>query len=170
MNTSDVILSIIGPDKPGIVSDISEIIKKYSGNIEKSRMIRLGDFFTIMMLININAKNTENLQSEFNNYSNYQISIHKSKNKIDTSDECFHTVHLNGIDNEGIVYEITNQLSELDINIEELKTNVSNAPMSGLTLFSLTAKINHPKLNYKILKMKMDELATKLDVNIIIED
>ena len=35
--------------------------------------------------------------------------------------------------------KVTNQLALLDINIEELKTNIQNAPMSGLALFSLTA-------------------------------
>ena len=44
----NIILSIIGPDKPGVVSNISKIIKNNAGNIDKSRMVRLGDFFTIM--------------------------------------------------------------------------------------------------------------------------
>ena len=42
--------------------------------------------------------------------------------------------------------------------------------MSGLTLFSLEAKISHPKLDYDILRKKMDNLASKLDVNILLED
>ena len=169
MNTG-IILSVIGPDKSGIVSEISKIVKNYSGNIEKSRMIRLGDFFTIMVLISINKNNIENMNKELDNYSNYQISIHELKNNLNDINEDIHTIHLNGIDNEGLVYQITNELAELDINIEELKTNTENAPMSGLTLFSLTAKISHPELNYNTLKTKMDVLASELDVNIIIEN
>jgi len=166
----NIILSVIGPDKSGIVSDISKIVKNYSGNIEKSRMIRLGDFFTIMVLVNIDKNNIENLNQELGNYSNYQISIHELKNQSNDINENIHTIHLNGIDNEGLVYKITNELAELDINIEELKTNIENAPMSGLMLFSLTAKISHPALNYNMLKTKMDILAAELDVNIIIEN
>ena len=81
-----------------------------------------------------------------------------------------YTIHLNGLDSEGIVYKITNQLAELNINIEELETNIQNAPMSGLTLFSLTAKITHLELDYNILVRKMNALASELDVNIIVED
>ena len=166
----NIILSIIGSDKPGIVSDISKIVKNHSGNIEKSRMIRLGDFFTIMVLISIDENHITNLQSKLSDLSNYQVSIYETEKKpIDDLDENIHTVHLNGIDNEGLVYKITNELAELDINIEELKTDRTNAPMSGLALFSLTAKIKHPELNYEILKKKMDALADELDVNIIIE-
>ena len=166
----NIILSIIGSDKPGIVSDISKIVKNHSGNIEKSRMIRLGDFFTIMVLISIDENHIANLQSKLSDLSNYQVSIHETeKNPIDNLDENIHTVHLNGIDNEGLVYKVTNELAKLDINIEELKTDRTNAPMSGLALFSLTAKIKHPELNYEILKKKMDALADELEVNIIIE-
>jgi len=167
----NIILSVIGPDKPGIVSDISELIKNCTGNIDKSRMIRLGDFFTIMVLISIDKKYISELESKLNDYSNYKISIHESDNNSDESvDENRQIIHLNGIDDEGLVYKITNELAELNINIEELETNISNAPMSGLKLFSLIAKISHPKLDYDILKEKMDALASELDVNILLED
>ena len=169
MNIS-IILSVIGPDKPGIISDISKIVKNHSGNIEKSRMIRLGDFFTIMVLITVNKNNIENLNNELNNYTDYQITIYKLENIFKDVTEYTHTIHLNGLDTEGIVYKITNQLAELNINIDELETNIQNAPMSGLTLFSLKARIKHPELDYNMLIQKMDALASELDVNIIVED
>ena len=167
----NIILSVVGPDRPGIVSNISELIKDYTGNIDKSRMIRLGDFFTIMVLISIDEKYIPELENKLSDYSNYKISIHESDNNSgDNADENRQTIHLNGIDDEGLVYKITNELAELNINIEELETNISNAPMSGLKLFSLIAKVSHPKLDHNILKEKMDALASELDVNIILED
>jgi len=166
----NIILSVIGADKPGIVSNISEIVKNCSGNIDKSRMVRLGDFFTVMVLISIDEKHLQNLESTLNNDSNYTISIHESENDLNNIDENTHTVHLDGIDNEGLVYKITNELAKLNINIEELETNISNAPMSGLTLFSLVAKISHSNLDHKVLNEKMDQLAAELDVNIILKD
>ena len=166
----NIILSLIGPDKPGIVSNISKMVKNHSGNIDKSRMIRLGDFFTIMVLINIDKNNRIELEKELNNHSNYQISIYELNNKqTENADDTIYTVHLNGVDSEGLVYKITNELAKLNINIEELETNRENAPMSGLALFSLTAKITHPKLDYDILKQKMTELESNLDVNIILK-
>ena len=166
----NIILSVIGPDKPGIVSNISEIVKNCSGNIDKSRMVRLGNFFTIMVLISIDKNHLKNLENKLSNDSNYIVSIHESESELNNPDKSIHTVHLDGIDNEGLVYKITNELTKLNINIEELETNISNAPMSGLTLFSLIAKISHPNLDYKILNETMNELATELDVNIILKD
>ena len=167
----NIILSVIGPDKSGIVSDISKIVKNHSGNINNSRMIRLGDLFTIMVSITIEENHISDLNKQLMNHSSYQISIHElKKNPINNNKEDIHTLNLNGIDNEGLVYKITNQLAELEINIEELETNITNAPMSGLTLFSLIAKITHPKLDYNVLKEKMDILASELNVTITIED
>ena len=165
----NIILSLIGPDKPGIVSNISKIVKNHSGNIDKSRMIRLGDFFTIMVLITIDKNNILELEKEFNNHSNYKISIYELNSKQIENIDDIYTIHLNGVDNEGLVYKITTELAKLNINIEELETNRENAPMSGLALFLLTARITHPNLDYDILKQKMAELESNLDVNIILE-
>jgi len=166
-----IILSVIGPDRPGIVSNISKIVKSHSGNIDKSRMVRLGNFFTIMVLITINQDELANLTKELNNDSDYEVSINDLgdyTNKQNNND--IYTIHLDAVDNEGLVYKITNELAELNINIEELETNKTNAPMSGLALFSLIAKISQPELNYEILKEKMAILASELDVNITLKD
>ena len=172
MNTihyTNIILSVIGPDKPGIVSDVSNIVRKFSGNIEKSRMIKLGDFFTIMVLVTINKEQIEFIEKGFEDLSDYQVSINELKNTDKEITENTHTIYLDGIDSEGIVYKITNQLAAMDINIEELETDLQNAPMSGVGLFSLKAIVSHPNLSYEILSSKMDDLATMLDVNIIVE-
>ena len=46
-----LIIKGIGPDRPGIVSNISKFVTSNNGNIEESRMIRLGSEFSIIMLI-----------------------------------------------------------------------------------------------------------------------
>ena len=111
----NIILTVVGPDKPGIVSNISEIVKNCSGNIDKSRMVRLGDFFTIMVLVSIDENYLKQLENELNKDSNYKITIHESNNNLKESDENIHIIHLNGIDNEGLVYEVTNELAKLSI-------------------------------------------------------
>ena len=52
---------------------------------------------------------------------------------------------------KGILTQEKYSKEKKELNIEELKTNIENAPMSGLILFSLTAKISHPELDYDLL-------------------
>ena len=50
---NNLIISAIGSDRPGIVSEISGIITTHGGNVEESRMSRLGSDFAIIMLVNL---------------------------------------------------------------------------------------------------------------------
>ena len=45
---NSLIISAVGSDRPGIVSEISGVITSHGGNIEKSRMTQLGSDFTIV--------------------------------------------------------------------------------------------------------------------------
>ena len=56
-----LIIKGIGPDKFGIVSRISGIVTSNDGNIEESRMIRLGSEFSIIMMIAIPENSVKNL-------------------------------------------------------------------------------------------------------------
>ena len=56
-----LIISAVGSDRPGIVSEISAVINSHGGNIEKSRMTRLGSDFTIIMLVMVDPKWEESL-------------------------------------------------------------------------------------------------------------
>ena len=58
---NSLIISAVGSDRPGIVSEISGAITSHGGNIEKSRMTRLGLDFTIIMLVTVDPKWEESL-------------------------------------------------------------------------------------------------------------
>ena len=58
---NSLIISAVGSDRPGIVSEISGVITSHGGNIEKSRMTRLGSDFTIIMLVMVDSKWEESL-------------------------------------------------------------------------------------------------------------
>ena len=51
METSQLVLTALGPDRPGIVDTISKYIFKHCGNIEDSRMVVLGSEFAMIMLV-----------------------------------------------------------------------------------------------------------------------
>jgi glycine cleavage system transcriptional repressor len=46
---NNLIISAVGSDRSGIVSEISGIITSHGGNVEESRMSRLGADFSIIM-------------------------------------------------------------------------------------------------------------------------
>ena len=50
---NSLIISAVGSDRSGIVSEISGIITSHGGNVEESRMSRLGSDFAIIMLVSV---------------------------------------------------------------------------------------------------------------------
>ena len=68
-----LIISASGLDRNGIVSEISSIINNYNANIETSRMVRLGEQFTTLILIHIDSKYIGNLKFDLENIKNLNI-------------------------------------------------------------------------------------------------
>ena len=161
-----IIISAFGADKPGIVSHLTGTITTHGGNIEESRMMKLGSDFTTMILVSVSAEWTESLTVALGGIQDLQISIQKtSPFSMDaTIPQC--EIHLTGADNEGLVYKVAARLAEKGINIEEMETGTENAPISGTILFTMTARVSHPKLDIPRLENDMNELADKLAVEI----
>ena len=61
-----LIITAIEPDKTGIVSEISSVISTHGGNVEESRMIRIGSEFAIIMLISVASDCLESLNLSLN--------------------------------------------------------------------------------------------------------
>jgi len=161
-----IIISAFGADKPGIVSHLTGTITTHGGNIEESRMMKLGSDFTTMILVSVSAEWTESLTVALGGIQGLQISIQKtSPFSMDaTIPQC--EIHLTGADNEGLVYKVAARLAEKGINIEEMETGTENAPISGTILFTMTARVSHPELDIPRLENDMNELADKLGVEI----
>jgi len=161
-----IIISAFGADKPGIVSHLTGTITTHGGNIEESRMMKLGSDFTTMILVSVSAEWTESLTVALGGIQGLQISIQKtSPFSMDaTIPQC--EIHLTGADNEGLVYKVAARLAEKVINIEEMETGTENSPISGTILFTMTARVSHPELDIPRLDNDMNKLADKLGVEI----
>ena len=161
-----IIISAFGTDKPGIVSHLTGVITSHGGNIEESRMVKLGVDFTTMILVSVSTEWSESLAVALNGIQDLQISLKKtSPFTLDsTIPQC--GIHLSGADNEGLVHKVADKLAEKGINIEEMETGTENAPISGTILFTMTARVSHPNLDISRLDNDMNELADILGVTI----
>ena len=154
---SKLIISANGPDKKGIVSEISSIISKHNANIETSKMIRLEKEFAMLILIDIQNEKIEMLTEFLNKINGLSVSLIETKTNQNILYENKFHLYINGADNEGIVYAFSKFLSKININIDEVNTKVKNAPMSATPLFMMDliigskSKINKNELNEKLI-------------------
>ena len=161
-----LIISAFGPDRKGIVSEISSIINKCNGNIETSRMVRLEEQFSILILIKIENKDIEILKNKIEKIENLNIATNTINRSNKIYKNKFH-LYINGADNEGIVYSFSNYFSKLNINIEEVNTNIKNAPVSATPLFMMDLIITtSEKINKNKLIEDLNKISEKLGVEV----
>ena len=71
---NNFIISAIGPDRSGIVSELSSIITSHGGNVEESRMSKMGSDFAIIMLVSVSPDWDESLKVALHSIADLFIS------------------------------------------------------------------------------------------------
>ena len=70
-----IVIYINAKDRVGIIADISRNITNLRGNIETSKMIKLGKEFNMLMLVSIDTNNVQTLKDNFSKYDNLVANI-----------------------------------------------------------------------------------------------
>ena len=162
----NLIITAIGSDRPGIVSELSGIITTHGGNVEESRMSRLGSDFAIIMLVSVSTDWEESLEVALQSINDLTIST-KLTQIQEIGDNKKYKIDLNGADNEGIVKVLSKYLAEKSINVLEMETHISHAPISGTPLFNLIASVSVPNdVEETVIQSDLSQIAQKLGVEI----
>lgn len=150
---SSVIITIVGPDRPGLVETISRVVETASGNWTHSRMAHLGGQFAGMLQIAIDDSHTGGLVAalkavEADGGLTVTV-VSETGGGGDGGDACTPggdtaILELLGQDRPGIVRQIAAAIAARGANIEDLSTECFSAPMSGETMFRGTATLHLP--------------------------
>ena len=170
-NMKSLIITAFGPDQPGLISLLSGIVTGCDGNIEDSRMLRMGEDFVMVILISILEGKKQKLEEKIKQNTHLVIYLHDTSSMQDDADQCVRSLVLTGADNEGIVHALTKFLAKMQINVSTLESNLSNAPVSGTPLFNLCCSLEVPKkIELETLREGVQELAQRWGVTITLSD
>lgn len=167
MQTS-IIVSVIGPDRPGLIEELSAVIVAASGNWEGSRMLRLSGQFSGMVQVVIEEDSLPGLSEALAvlDDSGLHTRIHRAGEVEPANDPGrYYALEVVGQDRQGIVSSISRTLAGLGVNVIELATDCSGAPWSGERLFKTNAKlICPPELDGDKLREAVEAIALDLMV------
>jgi len=170
-----LVLSGMGPDKPGIAKAISEAAYKTGCSIEDSRMVLLGGEFAILVLLEGEKKAMESFSSglkELEAETGLTISVRKTRARPQYQVEKGVPYHLVvvGIDQTGIVFQVTELLARHEINIESLETEAHHAPVTGTPMFRMTIIAEKPaEVPVGKLRKELAALCDKLNMDFTLE-
>jgi glycine cleavage system transcriptional repressor len=166
----NIVLTLTGCDKIGVVESVTNVIAKRDGNVEASRMARLGGEFAMLMLITVSDKGLANLDKDFQQLraEGYQVTLLQTED-VSTKYAGWlpYEIEVTGADHEGIIHDISHHLATQGINIESMDTSSTPAPMSGTPLFMMKGIVLvPPKLTFHIWSDALEEIGDKLNVSV----
>jgi glycine cleavage system transcriptional repressor len=167
-----LVLSALGPDRPGIVAGVTSYVTERGGNIEDSRMAVLGGEFGVMMLLSGSADEIARIGREVAQLkatTGLDVTTRETKSAEEhrraQSIPC--VVTCDAIDNPGIVRAVSRALHALGLNIVSLETTTYEAPITGSPLFRLEAHCDAPKgVTLAKVRAAMQEVAERENIDV----
>lgn len=171
----NLVLTVISNDRPGIVEQLAETIRRHGGNWLESNMSQLAGKFAGILRVSVVPESQEELETALYQLKNQGIQVQLET--IDnpdplTSSDSKHPLRFNltGADRPGIVHEVSRAFASTEVNVLELETRCSSMPWSGEPLFEAEGLITVPAHLTQIdVEYLLEPIATELGLDISLE-
>jgi glycine cleavage system regulatory protein len=171
MTQTSLVLTLIGPDRPGLVEALSARAMAHGANWEASRLVRLAGRFAGVVLIQVDADRAETLEQELTELSSEGLKVMVDRGSGGPEEPRGGRrlrLEVVGNDRQGIVADVSGALSSLGINVEELESSVEHAAMAGGHLFRLHAALHVPQdVGDDLLQASLERIAGELMVDLV---
>ncbi len=144
------IMTAFGNDRPGIVADVSQVIYENGCNLEDSTMTILSDEFAIILLFSGQGDDLEDRLNKECRRLEREKAISAFIRPVDTArvrekrSFSANTLHVEGLDQAGIVYKVSRHLAEHGVNVASLKSGITYTPESGTAIYVMEIQIQIP--------------------------
>jgi len=172
MNVS-LIMTVIGPDRPGLVDGLAGVVEEHGGNWLESRMARLGGQFAGVLRVQVPEDHEAALAQSMKAMERQGLTTVICSERTGATDKNQATALLEivGHDRPGIVHQISHVLALHEVNVEELETGCASAAMSGETLFKAQARLRIPDgCNLASLRRELETIAEDLIVDVSLKE
>ncbi len=165
-------LTCIGDDRPGLLSLLSAPISAHGGSWERSQMARLAGKFAGVLLLHVADSEADALVADLTALKGdgLLVTVERTAAPVDRPTARM-SLDLLGADHPGIVAEISAALASRRIGVEELSTQVREAPMAGGMLFEAHAVLETTAAqSIDDLRSVLEALADELMVEVTLTE
>jgi len=171
--TTSLVLTIIGPDRPGLVESVARAVSDHDGNWVESRMARLAGQFAGVLRVDVPAGRADALERALGALDAQGLEVVVSRGPAAAAAPPLRRVRLEllGHDRPGIVRQISASLAAHGVNVSELWTECRSAPMSGEMLFAARVELEmDPDRSLDELRQTLERIAHDLMVDITLDE
>ncbi|MEM8783658.1 MAG: ACT domain-containing protein [Planctomycetota bacterium] len=172
-----LILSVLGPDRPGLVGALSATVREHHGNWLESRMAKLAGQFAGVVRVAVADDQLGPLDDALKALAQQGLVVTTAPDPdrpatsgaVDAPPRQLH-IGMLGLDRPGVVRDLAHALAVRGLNITELTSRVRSAPMSGELLFEAqVALAAPPDADLDGLREQLEQLADQLDMDLSFE-
>jgi glycine cleavage system regulatory protein len=169
---NDLVLTLLGPDRPGLVEAVADAIARNGGNWLESRMAHLAGKFAGILRVEVPPERAGAVIDALARLESRGLKVVVEPSTTGAAAggpgrQRALEIELVGLDRPGIVREISQLLAQHGVNVEELTTDRSSAPMSGEMLFRARARVAVPEVTDLVaIRGGLERLASDLVVEI----
>ena len=162
---ASLILTVVGPDRPGLVRSLAQMVAAHGGNWLESRMARLGGQFAGIVLVDAPETLLADLQALESEGLHVSVRIGEAAGAGPSGTRL--AVEVVGHDRPGIVRDVARVLAEHGANIEDLTTGVASGSFSGEALFRARALVRAPdEAAVRAIRAGLEFLGNEMMVDI----
>ena len=163
------LISVLGVDNPGLVDGLSKFIMSHNGVWIESNMSSFEGKFAGILKVNVPSSDAAKLKKDLTSASlGLQIACEETLPVDELSNIKSYNIELIGQNHVGIINKLSHVLAdELQANVEELKTEIIDASMSGEELFKAQIALHLPvSLDENLIRDKLELIADEMMVEI----
>jgi glycine cleavage system regulatory protein len=165
---TSLVISFIGEDRPGLIEQISAAVSRHEGNWLESRMSQLAGKFAGIVRVGVASEYIESMTNALQALDSEGLSVLVEASEVSPEAYDQEVLQLNmiGLDRPGIVREVSQALAKYGINVLEMTTDITNAPMTGELMFNADASIEIPAdVDIKDLHDQLEIITNDLAVD-----
>jgi glycine cleavage system regulatory protein len=169
--TTPLVLTFVGDDRPGLVSEISQAVAAHGGTWLESRSVLLAGKFAGILLVRIPDERVIPLESALAKLAPSGLRVSIDRGAAAEAEKPSRTVKVDVVGNErpGIVRDVTQALTRLGVNIEEFASALEGEPFTGVQMFRAMARLSVPDgLKLEDLRKALEKLAAEIMVDIAV--
>jgi glycine cleavage system regulatory protein len=172
MDSTDFVLTVMGEDQPGLVEALAASIAAHDGNWLESRMAHLAGKFAGILRVSVPLARAAELGAALATLERRGLRVVVEPGGRDAGPMRLRpvTLELVGADHAGIVRDVSTVLVRHRVNVEELHTECTTAPVTGEALFTARAQLKLPPgVSIESLRADLEGVANDLMVDLTLD-
>ena len=170
---SEIVITAVGPDRPGLVDELTGALHERRANIADSRMVNLRGRFAVILLVELPDESVDAMRGDLPQIGDrigLDISIAPQTASADAINGIPYRLRTYAMDQPGIVHSITHVLHAQGVNIEELQTRLEPGSVSGTPLFTMELRMVVPTgVQFPTLRRELETLCDRLNCDVDLE-